>query len=737
MRLQTRDAVAALDRLEKKIRSIESTINKVSNNEANLTKNINKATTAQNNLTNGARNHEKAVDAVNRKQQKHNSLLDTGIGKVKQLASAYLGVMGARALINTSDTITAAENKLNYMNGGDSQATQESMGKMYNSAQKVRMGYTDMMANVSKSMVLAEKAFDGNIDNAIRFQEIMSEAYTIGGASAAEMHSSMYQMIQALGSGILQGDELRSVREGAPVAYKEIEKFAQGVYNTEESLKDMASQGMITSDLVVAAMLKAGKGIDKAFNETDKTWGQIWNNFKNTAIYALTPVFHSLRDLANSKEMEMALQIIANGLVIVAQVLSVVIGAFSAFFKWFVNNWYWIRFIVYAVIIALTVALGIMAAKAIWAGIQMFIGFMMGLSPLYLWIIMIGVVVAAIVWLANTTSSACDFIYWALMFVAAGIALIGVITGSTALLIVAIVIAVIALLLYAFMTCGEEIMGWTAVVGAVIVNIVVAVLNALIQAFYSIFVEPIAGIIEWFVNAFNGGFNGILGAAANAIGQIVSMFLSGLKVITKAIDAIGGTNLTAKVTGWQDNAKNWGKNATATTYKVEAPTLKRINYGDAYDAGAKLGANWQNKLNSTVSTAKNWITGLTNNNKLTDPANSKLGKFTANGLNPTIDPDKVGKTLSGKDNPSGKALKDIADDTDTISDAVALSQEDLEYLRKIAGMEWKKEYTTASVNVTMTNNNNFNGESDLDGIVTKLTQKLYDELESVANGVYA
>jgi hypothetical protein len=65
-----------------------------------------------------------------------------------------------------------------------------------------------------------------------------------------------------------------------------------------------------------------------------------------------------------------------------------------------------------------------------------------------------------------------------------------------------------------------------------------------------------------------------------------------------------------------------------------------------------------------------------------------------------------------------------------------LTQEDLEYLRKIADMEWKKEFTTATIQVDMSNYNTVNGESDLDGIVTKLTDKLYEELNVVANGVY-
>ena len=52
-------------------------------------------------------------------------------------------------------------------------------------------------------------------------------------------------------------------------------------------------------------------------------------------------------------------------------------------------------------------------------------------------------------------------------------------------------------------------------------------------------------------------------------------------------------------------------------------------------------------------------------------------------------------------------------------------------------MEWKKEYTTAAITVDMSNYNTINGEGDLDGIVTKLADKLYEEMDYLANGTYA
>ena len=66
-----------------------------------------------------------------------------------------------------------------------------------------------------------------------------------------------------------------------------------------------------------------------------------------------------------------------------------------------------------------------------------------------------------------------------------------------------------------------------------------------------------------------------------------------------------------------------------------------------------------------------------------------------------------------------------------------MAEEDLEYLRKLADMEWKKEFTTANITVDMKNNNTINNQGDLDGWLGVLSDKLYEELGMVADGVYS
>lgn len=728
VKINTTSAEASLTRLTKKINNVQKAVNKTGTN-AKLAKAIDKAVTKTNKLqtatnkwatatnkvatatakvattakkvnsanqqaTNSARKLSSAYKSSN---SSANGLLNT----VKRLASTYLGVMGTKAVINTSDTITSAENRLNALNGNNSELTQNSMDKVYAASQRSRSGYSDMLGNVSKSMTLAGDAFQGNVDNAIRFQEIMAKAYTIGGASAAEQSSSMYQLVQALGSGVLQGDELRSVREGAPIAYKKIEEFAQGVLNTEESLKDLASQGVITSDIIVAAIMDSEKEINASFNKTKTIFAQTWNQIKNTAMKAFEPVLQKLNEILNSDAGRKVIEGICKALIVLADDALWVLSIFEKVLNWCVANWNWLKYVIIGVG---AVIIGYLVGQAL-------VKLAHALTMVNWKLVLITVAIVLVLmffeylcagaawvgaWIVNILSGIWNFIVWLLQAIISGVV-------------------------------------W---LGATICNIVIGLINAVIQICWAV-VEPIIGIIEWILNACNGGFNSFGGAVANLIGQIISWFLSLGKVVTKIIDAIFGTDWTSGLNSLQEKVLSWGKKDgdESITINREAPEIKRIDVGNAVSATwngvGKLHTGYVD-ANEWANNAGNWGLGV---------KDSLFGKAAelGNSLGGLLDPNNIG--LDGYD-PSGAnddiadALKKIGGDTGDIADSMDLTQEDLEYLRRVADMEWKKEFTTANITVDMSNYNTINGDGDLDGIVDKLADKLYDEMNAVANGVY-
>lgn len=743
MALEAKIKLTLVDKVTKKLDSINNSINRTNTLAGKM----------GNAMSYWPKSLQESINKAKKLKEefkKNNSLVEDMGRKLKSIFAAYGGVMTIRAVIQTSDTITGAENRLNYSNGGDTKATETAMDKMYAASLRSRSNYGDMLSNVGKSMALASDSFQGNVDNAIRFQEVMAKSYAIGGASAAEQSSSMYQMIQALGSGVLQGDELRSVREGAPLAYKAIEEFAQGVYDTDKSLKDLASQGKITSDIVVAAMMQAGDGIDKAFEDTNMTISQAFTNMKTVAVNSFRPIQDTINGFLNSEtgtKFINGISVAIQGLIgVLGTLVNIAVNAAT----WIVNNWYWVQWIIYAIGIAIMYVAAVAIGQILWKAILKIAA--TGALAWLPWLFLIAGVIAAIVWLANTAKDGCDFIYnvcyilaMAIIGVLAVVLVVYLATGTVMLsmpmLIALMIIAVAALVVMVIAKYGEQIGTFIGAVVAFIYNLVVGLINAIIQNFWNMFVEPFIGIVEWILNVCNGGFDSFGGRVANLIGQIISWFLSLGKVVTKIIDAIFGTNWTGGLESLQSSILKWGKNDNAITLSREAPTINsitngylpdRLNYGDSMATGAGIGASAQNGINSLFNKAKGGLSGL--GGKITGGIDKALNidrNFDANN------PDYGLSTANYDPNKLAKGIGDTADNTGKMADSMALAEEDLDYLRRVANMEWKKEFTTASITVNMDNNNTINNQGDLNGWAISLRDMLAEELDAVANGVYA
>lgn len=120
-----------------------------------------------------------------------------------------------------------------------------------------------------------------------KITETLSKAFKSSGKTALEAQSAVTQFTQALASGVLQGDELRSLRENAPEVARAIAD-AFGVSVGE--LKKLGAEGQLTADKIVPAILNASAKIEERFSQTRSTfedYGIAISNFFQTSVASI------------------------------------------------------------------------------------------------------------------------------------------------------------------------------------------------------------------------------------------------------------------------------------------------------------------------------------------------------------------------------------------------------------------------------------------------------------------
>ena len=214
---------------------------------------------------------------------------------LKNLASAYLGIQGAAATLNLSDTISQTTARLDSM--GDRFSV--TMNQVYESAQRSRGALTDTANMVAKLGNLAGEAF-GNSQELVDFAEQLNKQIVLSGASTAAADAAMLQLTQAMSSGLLRGEELNSILEQTPTIAKTIAEY-MGV--TTGTMREMASEGQVTATVVKNALLGAADEVNAKFEKMTMTWAQVWTSFQNTAIIKLQPVLNGINWLANNLQI--------------------------------------------------------------------------------------------------------------------------------------------------------------------------------------------------------------------------------------------------------------------------------------------------------------------------------------------------------------------------------------------------------------------------------------------------
>jgi tape measure domain-containing protein len=237
-----------------------------------------------------------------------------GIGR---MGGVLAGALSVREIQRYADAWTLANNKVAAASEiAGVQA--RSLSDINDIATATRSGIAET-ADLYAKLLRATAGVAKSEEDVARATELVNKAFKAGGAAASEQAAGIMQLAQGLSSGILQGDELRSIRENAPVVAQAIaDEF--GV--TIGKLKDLGSEGALTSDRVFQAILKAQPKIEAAFSKTTATIGENFTLLRN----AMTE-YIALGDssIGATEKIGVAMKLLADNLTLVSVGLGFVV----------------------------------------------------------------------------------------------------------------------------------------------------------------------------------------------------------------------------------------------------------------------------------------------------------------------------------------------------------------------------------------------------------------------------
>lgn len=638
-------------------------------------------------------NAESEQKEYNRAVSNGGSAMDGLVGKVAGLVATYASLQTVGKLVNLSDEMALTTSRLGLLVEGEEEVKQLQKD-IYEAAQRSRGEYQAMANTVTKLGLVADKAFSGT-EEMVAFSELLNKNFVVGGASATEQASAMYQLTQAMGSGRLQGDEYRSIIENAPLLAKSIEDYMRNVQGATGTMKEWAAEGLLTADVIKAAVFESADEVEQRFAQMPMTWGQVWTMMKNNALMRFQPVLDKINSLANNAEFQQNITNVMTGLANVVNFALDAIDVISGVASFMYDNWSLLEPIVWGLVFAL----------GAWV-------LMLGIAKVGM---LIHSAVTAISSLANGTWTWSTFAQTAAQQ-GLNAALLACPLTWIIILIIA-VIAVIYLVIAAIIKATGStqsamgiICGAFSVAVAFIWNLLLSLLDFILGIINAL-VNP---WIAW-INFFGNLFNDPIGSIIHLFGDFADNILGIIETIARGIDKVFGSNLAGSVAGWREGLDSkideWASKYGNGSYEAvvdsmnlssESLGLKRWGYGDAYQSGY----DWGDEL------ADKFSIDMDSQNNMFDPESYDAANAPSN-------------------------IANTSDNTDKMVDSLDISSEDLKYLRDIAERDVINRFTTAEIKVEMTNNNNISSDTDLDGIVDYLVNGVSDAMAIAAEGVPA
>lgn len=199
-----------------------------------------------------------------------------GLGKIGTVLAGFATLSFAKSLLDTADAMQSINSQVRQVTSSETEylAVQRQLLEVANNTRASLESTSSLYVSTSRAL----KDYGYTQQEILTFTEATNNAMTIGGVQAEQQAAALMQLSQALGSGVLQGDEFKSIAEAAPIL---LDTIAEYMGKSRAEIKKLGSEGELTADVIFKAISGASGKFSEQAAKMPMTMGQALTVFSN------------------------------------------------------------------------------------------------------------------------------------------------------------------------------------------------------------------------------------------------------------------------------------------------------------------------------------------------------------------------------------------------------------------------------------------------------------------------
>ena len=242
------------------------------------------------------------------------SKIGSGLSGLTGLLAGLASVGFAKSMLDTADAMQTINSQVRQVTSSETEylSVQRQLLDVANNTR----ASLESTANLYVSTSRALKDYGYTQQEILKFTEATNNAMTIGNVGAQQQAAALMQLSQALGSGVLQGDEFNSIAEAAPILLDTIAEY-MGKSRTE--IKKLGSEGELTADVIFKAISGASEKFGEQAAKMPMTMGQALIVFSNNWQSMVSKL---LNDSGTMSGIAAIIKLIADNLTLVVPIVA-------------------------------------------------------------------------------------------------------------------------------------------------------------------------------------------------------------------------------------------------------------------------------------------------------------------------------------------------------------------------------------------------------------------------------